>query len=99
MGSGCLGLVYFTDVAGRVSMQEVEKSHPRLIPKLIANPCIGFIMIKDQQKGAVVIGRGGRRYLESDKVEGKDPLANFGPQRGPAPKKNQPFQALRGHCD
>jgi hypothetical protein len=78
LGSGNLGLIYFTDIKGRASLEEVEEKFPKLIPGLLENPYVGFVMLNSEKKGPIVIGRNGTHYLAEDRVEGEDPLENFG---------------------
>ena len=46
---------------------------------MTAHPGIGFIAVRTHDRGTVVLGREGIRYLHDDRVEGTDPLAPFGP--------------------
>ena len=46
---------------------------------LINHPGIGFIMVKSEADGPLVLAEGGVYYLVDDKVEGKNPLADYGP--------------------
>ena len=78
MASGCLGLISFPHEPGRVSLERVETLYPRLLPALLAHPGIGFVLVRSERGGAVAIGAGGTRFLDSDRVEGEDPLAPFG---------------------
>jgi hypothetical protein len=78
LASGNLGLVYLTERAGRLSLEEIGNSHPRLIPALIAHPGIGFILVRSDEDGPVVIGRDGLQVLQTQTVVGKDPLEPFG---------------------
>ena len=44
----------------------------------MAHPGVGFITVRTDDRGTVVLGRHGTRYLEEGRVEGTDPLAEFG---------------------
>jgi hypothetical protein len=77
--SGNLGLVYLARQPGRVTMEEIEERHPRLLAGLVEHPGVGWIMVRSRRLGPVVLGRAGRRLLRCDRVEGADPLAGFGP--------------------
>lgn len=79
MASGNLGLIYFPQRPGRVTLEEIQATYPRLIPSLQSNPGIGFLMVRSARDGTVVLGKDGRRDLDHDHVEGVDPLAPFGP--------------------
>ena len=75
--SGNLGLVYLPLSDGRLTAEEIATAHPRLLDTLATHPGIGFVMVRSREQGALVIGRGGRRRLADDAVEGEDPLAVF----------------------
>ncbi|MGE5407654.1 MAG: phage holin family protein [Syntrophothermus sp.] len=79
MASGCLGLVSFPREPGRVSLERLQALHPNLLPTLRSHPGIGFVLVRSERDGGVVLGPGGVRYLDDDRVEGEDPLAPFGP--------------------
>jgi uncharacterized membrane protein YvlD (DUF360 family) len=79
LASGCLGLVYFPRVEGRLSAEEIERRHPGLLASIAAHPGIGFAMVRSEHEGAVVLGAHGRRRLSDGEVEGIDPLLAFGP--------------------
>jgi uncharacterized membrane protein YvlD (DUF360 family) len=75
--SGCLGLVYLPLSSERLTLEQIEEAHPALLGKLAAHPGIGFVMVRSQERGAIVLGAGGHRRLADDSVEGEDPLAPF----------------------
>ena len=77
--SGNLALVYLARLPGRATLEEIEERHPKLIDGLVAHPGVGWVMVRSRRDGPVVVGRGGRRLLDGDRVEGVDPLADFGP--------------------
>jgi len=77
LGSGNLGLVYLMEEDGRLTREELEARHPQLLPALASHPHIGWVLVKSDEHGAVVLGGGGARYLEEDRVDGDDPLAGF----------------------
>jgi hypothetical protein len=79
LASGNLGLVSFTQWPQRMTLEEIEAAFPAVIPGLAQHEGIGFIMVRSQQKGSMVIGAKGIYFLDNDRVEGEDPLANFGP--------------------
>jgi type I phosphodiesterase/nucleotide pyrophosphatase len=78
LASGNLGLVYLTEQPGRMSLEEIGKRYPRLIPALIAHPGVGFILVRSGEDGPVVIGRDGLQVLQTQTVAGTDPLEPFG---------------------
>ena len=79
LASGNLGLITFTDIDGRADIETISRRHPGLVAGLAGHPGIGFVMIRSQAYGAMVIGASGIRYLSDDRVEGTDPLWPFGP--------------------
>jgi uncharacterized membrane protein YvlD (DUF360 family) len=78
MASGCLGLISFPREPGRVTLERIGELYPRLIDALREHPGIGFMLVRSAERGAVVLGADGVRYLEEDHVDGEDPLAPFG---------------------
>ena len=79
LGSGNLGLIYLLDEPRRLSLEEIEARHPRLLPALRDHAHVGWLLVRSEQDGSVVLGPRGSRYLESGRVEGEDPLAIFSP--------------------
>ncbi len=79
IASGNLAMVYLTALPRRMTLEEIAAVYPGLVPSLVAHPGVGFITVRTDQRGTVVLGRHGTRYLEEGRVEGADPLAEFGP--------------------
>jgi uncharacterized membrane protein YvlD (DUF360 family) len=79
LASGNLGLVYLMEERRRMTLEEIEERHPRLIPALREHPHIGFLLVRSREHGPVVLGARGARYLADGRVEGEDPLAQFPP--------------------
>ncbi len=79
VGSGNLGLVWFTGHDHRLSFKELEELHPNLVASLASHPGVAMLMVKTVEHGPVVFGRDGLRYLAEDRVEGEDPTTLFGP--------------------
>jgi uncharacterized membrane protein YvlD (DUF360 family) len=79
MASGCLGLISFPRLAGRVTLEQIEQHWPTLLPTLTTHPGVGFVLVRSEADGAVVIGGQGRRVLATGVITGDDPLAPFGP--------------------
>jgi len=77
LGSGNLGLVYLTATTERLSLEQIDQQHPRLLSALRQHPHIGFLMVDSHAHGPVVLGAHGTRYLSEDRVEGDDPLQAF----------------------
>jgi hypothetical protein len=79
LASGNLGLIYLMDAPRRLSLEEIGERHPRLIEALRRHQHIGFLLIRSRDRGPVVLGPRGERYLDIDEVVGEDPLAPFAP--------------------
>jgi hypothetical protein len=94
MASGCLGLVSFPRLPGRVSLERIEGLYPALIPTLRTHPGIGFVMVRSEAHGALAIGPAGVHHLDSERVEGEDPLAPFGPNAARHLRRTDAFP----HC-
>ncbi len=78
VGSGNLGLVWFTGHDHRLTVEELEDLHPELVATLAAHPGVGVLMVRSSKHGAVAFGPKGVRYLDEDRVEGEDPTTIFG---------------------
>jgi uncharacterized membrane protein YvlD (DUF360 family) len=94
MASGCLGLVSFPREPGRVTLERLEQLHPRLIPALREHPGIGFVLVRSDRDGAVVLGPRGTLQLDDGRVEGQDPLAPFGANAAAHVRRTDGFE----HC-
>jgi uncharacterized membrane protein YvlD (DUF360 family) len=79
LGSGNLGLVYLMEEPRRLTLEEIDERHPRLTQALRAHPHVGWILLRSQRHGPVVLGGAGSHYLSEGRVEGEDPLASFSP--------------------
>jgi uncharacterized membrane protein YvlD (DUF360 family) len=77
LGSGNLGLIYLMEENRRLTLEEIEQRHPRLVPALRGHPHIGFVLMHSAEHGPVVVGPHGTRHLLSGRVDGEDPLAPF----------------------
>ncbi|HET7743259.1 MAG TPA: phage holin family protein [Gaiellaceae bacterium] len=79
LGSGNLGLVYLMEEKRRLTLEEIDDRHPRLIPALTEHPHVGWVLVRSEQHGPVALGARGAHYLTHGRVEGEDPLAPFSP--------------------
>ena len=77
LGSGNLGLVYLMHEQRRLTREEIDAQHPQLLDALRTHPHVGWLLVRSSEHGALVLGGNGTRYLDSDRVEGEDPLAPF----------------------
>jgi hypothetical protein len=62
-----------------VSVDDLTARFPTLIPGLLAEPGVGFVVV-DSARGPLAVGRAGVHVLDDGAVEGEDPLAPFGPR-------------------
>jgi uncharacterized membrane protein YvlD (DUF360 family) len=79
VGSGNLGLIWFTGNDHRLTLEELEELHPGLVGSLSRHAGVAMLLVRTRDRGAVVLGHGGLRYLDDDRVEGDDPTTPFGP--------------------
>ncbi len=79
LGSGNLGLIYLMEKPSRMTREEIDALHPRLIPALRSHPHVGWILVRSAQRGAVVLGPRGEHYLDEGRIEGENPLMAFSP--------------------
>jgi uncharacterized membrane protein YvlD (DUF360 family) len=77
LGSGNLGLIYLMEERRRLTLEEIDVRHPRLVPALCEHPHVGFVLGHSSAHGPVALGPRGVHYLRERRVEGEDPLASF----------------------
>jgi uncharacterized membrane protein YvlD (DUF360 family) len=94
MASGCLGLVSFPRLPGRVPLERIEALFPALIPALREHPGVGFLLVRSEAHGALAIGQSGVNHLDSGRIVGEDPLAPFGPNAARHLRRTDAFP----HC-
>ena len=76
--SGNLGLISFTELPGRVTMEQMNEAFPGFLEGLVAHEGVGFVLVRSEEKGGIVIGKEGIYYLGTDSLEGNNPLEVFG---------------------
>ena len=91
LGSGNLGLIYLMEEQRRMTLEEIEARHPKLIPALREHPHVGWLLVRSESEGALVLGGNGTRYLDGDRVEGDDPLMHFSPHAAEHLKRTDGF--------
>lgn len=77
--SGNLAHIYFPAHPGRLTREAIDRLYPDVIGGLLAHEGIGFIMVRSEADGPVVLGSGGAHHLKTGAIDGQDPLAPFGP--------------------
>jgi uncharacterized membrane protein YvlD (DUF360 family) len=75
MASGCLGLITFPRIPGRVTHELLDERYPALLDALRLHPGIGFVLVDGVVHGA----RGRRDVRRGQEAVGEDPLAPYGP--------------------
>lgn len=78
-GSGNLGLIYFKEFEGRATIEQLAERFPNVVQGIVAHEGVSFVVVKSAQRGSLVIGKAGVRYLVTGEVEGVDPLDRLGP--------------------
>ncbi|MFJ1699792.1 phage holin family protein [Streptomyces sp. NPDC087532] len=91
LASGNLGLISFPDIAGRASREQLDRSRPALLGTLSNHPGIGFLLVRSERHGSVVLGRGGVEIPLSELKDGEGPLASFGPGAADAVRRTDTF--------
>ena len=94
LASGGLGLISLPERDHRMSLEEIESLHPRLVGTLAEHPGIGFVMVRSEADGAIVLGGDGSRRLRDDEITGEDPLAHFDPTAADHLRRTDGFE----HC-
>ncbi|ARZ66943.1 phage holin family protein [Streptomyces sp. HU2014] len=92
LASGNLGLVSFPDLPGRASREEIDRRHPALLRVLADHPGIGFLLVRSEEHGPVVLGPGGAEHrLETGEGAGESPLRALGPGAAEAVRRAAGF--------
>ncbi|MCI3238649.1 MULTISPECIES: alkaline phosphatase family protein [Streptomyces] len=91
LASGNLGLVSFPDVPHRMSKEEIDARHPALLTTLANHPGVGFLLVRSEEHGGVVLGAQGAE-IPLDALDDKSgPLAVFGPGAADAVRRTHSF--------
>ncbi|MFD7133523.1 phage holin family protein [Streptomyces sp. NPDC059894] len=91
LASGNLGLVSFPDVPHRMSKEEIDARHPALLSTLANHPGIGFLLVRSEEHGGVVLGAYGAQIPVDRLDEEPGPLAAFGPGAAEAVRRTHSF--------
>ncbi len=79
IASGNLGIVSFTQWPERATAEQIGAAFPAVLPGLVNHEGIGFILVHSEKHGPIVMGARGIYRLQTDEIEGENPLADFGP--------------------
>lgn len=91
LASGNLGLLSFPDMEGRASREQLDRRHPALLSTLAAHPGIGFLLVRSEKHGSVVLGGGGAEIPVAELTDGEGPLAVFGAGAADAVRRTDGF--------
>ncbi|MET7606547.1 alkaline phosphatase family protein [Streptomyces avermitilis] len=92
LASGNLGLVSFPDVPHRMSKEEMDRRHPALLSTLANHPGIGFVLVRSDEHGGLVLGAHGAEIpVDALDDEHPGPLADFGPGAADAVRRTHSF--------
>ncbi|MFF4269343.1 phage holin family protein [Streptomyces sp. NPDC001536] len=91
LASGNLGLVSFPDVHHRMTKEEIDARHPALLTTLANHPGIGFLLVRSEEHGGVVLGPFGTEIPLDRLDEEPGPLAPFGPGAADAVRRTHGF--------
>jgi hypothetical protein len=91
LASGNLGLVSFPDVRHRMTKEEIDARHPALLTTLANHPGIGFLLVRSEEHGGVVLGPFGTEIPLEQLEETPGPLADFGPGAADVVRRTHSF--------
>ncbi|MEV5902871.1 hypothetical protein AB0L81_23500, partial [Streptomyces sp. NPDC052127] len=91
LASGNLGLISFPDVPHRMSKEEIDARHPALLTTLANHPGIGFLLVRSEEHGGVVLGAYGAEIPLDQLDRTSGPLAAFGPGAADAVRRTHSF--------
>ncbi len=92
LASGNLGLVSFPDVGHRMSREEIDARHPALLATLANHPGIGFLLVRSEEHGGLVLAAHGTAVPLADlSEENPGPLEPYGPGAVAAVKRTHGF--------
>jgi hypothetical protein len=78
VAGGNLALVYFNVSNDRLELEHIEEHYPELVQALANHPGIGVLIVRSAADGLLAVGTDGIHYLDTERVEGVDPLAVYG---------------------
>ncbi|MBQ0994974.1 MULTISPECIES: phage holin family protein [Streptomyces] len=91
LASGNLGLVSFPDVPHRMTKEEIDARHPALLTTLANHPGVGFLLVRSERHGGVVLGAYGAQIPLDRLDEDPGPLEVFGPHAAGAVRRTHSF--------
>jgi uncharacterized membrane protein YvlD (DUF360 family) len=91
LASGNLALISFPDVPYRMSCEEIRRRHPALLGTLASHPGVGFLLVRSEEHGSVVLGADGAEVPVDALKDDDGPLAGFGPGAADAIRRTDSF--------
>ncbi|MGI5379391.1 phage holin family protein [Streptomyces sp. CA-251387] len=91
LASGNLGLVSFPDVPHRMTKEEIDARHPALLTTLANHPGVGFLLVRSERHGGVVLGAYGAEIPVDRLDDDPGPLEVFGPGAADAVRRTHSF--------
>lgn len=91
LASGNLGLISFPGIGGRASREELDRRHPALLGTLANHPGIGFLLVRSEEHGSLVLGAGGAEVPVAELRDDSGPLTGFGPGAADAVRRTDTF--------
>lgn len=92
LASGNLAMVYLTQWDHRLTYEELDSLFPELIPGIVKNEYVGFVVVRSSEMGDLAIGKNGTYYLDTGKIDGSNPLEGFGDHIVQHLKRNSSFK-------
>ncbi|MFF1417785.1 phage holin family protein [Streptomyces sp. NPDC058280] len=90
LASGNLALISFPEVRGRMSREQIDRRHPALLRTLAGHPGIGFLLVRSERHGSVVLGPDGVEVPVAE-LGDEGPLAAMGPGAADAVRRTDTF--------
>jgi len=81
-GSGNAAQVYFDLYPRKIKLSELAAAYPGMVEALVQHEGIGMVLGYDDDMSVVVLGKHGRRNLDTGEVIGEDPVAVYAPETG-----------------
>ena len=97
LGSGNLGLVYLMEERRRLTLEEIEERHPKLLPALREHPHVGWLLVRSSKDGAVALGARGVHYLAEGRDRGRGSARAILAYGTPPPSAHRRLPTRRRH--
>ncbi|MEV7394408.1 MULTISPECIES: phage holin family protein [unclassified Streptomyces] len=91
LASGNLGLISFPDVPHRMTKEEIDARYPALLTTLASHPGVGFLLVRSEAHGGVVLGAYGAQVPVERLDADAGPLAGFGAGAADAIRRTHSF--------